>query len=195
VQALDCDFYVFSGHKLFGPTGIGVLYGKFALLDVMPPYQGGGDMIRSVTFEKTTYNDLPYKFEAGTPHVEGAIGLGAAIDYLASVGLERIAAYEHELLTYATQTLEQIPGLRLIGTAREKAGILSFVMQGAHPHDIGTILDQEGIAIRTGHHCAQPVMDRFGVPATARASLAFYNTAEEIDALAAGLRQVKEILG
>ena len=193
VQALDCDFYSLSGHKMFGPTGIGVLYGKAALLNKMPPYQGGGDMISSVTFAKTTYNELPYKFEAGTPNIAGGIGLGAAVDYLNNIGLNRIAAYEHELLVYGTQALEQIPGLRMIGTAREKAAVLSFVIEGIHPHDIGTVLDRMGIAVRTGHHCAQPVMDRFGVPATTRASLAFYNTTREIDALAAGLRKVKEV--
>jgi cysteine desulfurase/selenocysteine lyase len=193
VQALDADFYAFSGHKLFGPTGTGVLYGKTKLLNAMPPYQGGGDMIRTVTFEKTTYNDLPYKFEAGTPNIAGGIGLGAAIDYVNGIGLDKIAAYEHELLVYGTEALSDIPGLRLIGTAREKAAVLSFVMEGIHPHDIGTVLDRMGIAVRTGHHCAQPVMDRFGVPATTRASLAFYNTTAEIDALAAGLRKVKEM--
>ena len=171
-----CDFYAFSGHKMFGPTGIGVLYGKDALLEAMPPYQGGGDMIRSVTFEKTTYNELPYKFEAGTPDIAGVIGLGAAIDYLDQIGMDNIAAYEHDLLAYGTRALESIPGLRLIGTAREKAGVLSFVIEGVHPHDIGTMLDRQGIAVRTGHHCAQPVMERFGIPATTRASLAFYNT-------------------
>jgi cysteine desulfurase/selenocysteine lyase len=195
VQELDCDFYAFSGHKVYGPTGIGVLYGKASLLDAMPPYQGGGDMIASVTFEKTTYNTLPYKFEAGTPNIAGTIGLGAAIDYVNQIGLERIAKYEHELLEYGTEALSQIPGLRLIGTAKEKAGVLSFVLEGVHPHDIGTILDREGIAIRTGHHCAMPVMERFGIPATARASLAFYNTKEEIDALVAGIHKVKEVFG
>jgi cysteine desulfurase/selenocysteine lyase len=195
VQDLDCDFYAFSGHKLYGPTGIGVLYGKARYLEAMPPYQGGGDMISSVTFEKTIYNTLPYKFEAGTPHVEGVIGLGAALDYLAEVGLDVIAAHEHALLAHAADALTRIPGLRIIGTAREKAGAISFVMDGIHPHDVGTILDQEGIAIRTGHHCAQPVMDRFGVPATARASFALYNTREDIDALSRGLYKVKEILG
>jgi len=193
VQALDADFYAFSGHKLFGPTGTGVLYGKAKLLNAMPPYQGGGDMIRTVTFEKTTYNDLPYKFEAGTPNIAGGIGLGAAIDYVNRIGLDQIAAYEHELLVYGTEALSDIPGLRLIGTAHKKAAVLSFVMEGVHPHDIGTVLDRMGIAVRTGHHCAQPVMDRFGVPATTRASLAFYNTTAEIDALAAGLRKVKEM--
>ena len=193
VRSLDADFYVFSGHKLYGPTGIGVLYGKAALLEAMPPYQGGGDMILSVTFEKTKYNHLPYKFEAGTPHIEGVIGLGAAIDYVSGLGLDAIAAYEHEVLAHGTKVLSAVPGLRLIGTAKEKAGVLSFELEGVHPHDIGTILDQEGIAIRTGHHCAQPVMDRFGVPATARASLALYNTNEEMDALAAGLKKVAEV--
>jgi cysteine desulfurase/selenocysteine lyase len=193
VQALDADFYAFSGHKLFGPTGIGVLYGKTDLLNAMPPYQGGGDMIRTVTFEKTTYNDLPYKFEAGTPDIAGGIGLGAAIDYVNHVGIENIAAYEHELLVYGTHALEQISGLRIIGTAREKAAVISFVMEGIHPHDIGTVLDRMGIAVRTGHHCAQPVMDRYQIPATTRASFAFYNTTAEIDALTAGLHKVKEI--
>jgi len=193
VQALDCDFYVFSGHKTYGPTGIGVLYGKAALLDAMPPYQGGGDMISSVTFEKTLYNKLPYKFEAGTPHVEGVIGLGAAIDYLNGLGIDTVAAHEHTLLTYATQAIAKIPGLRLIGTAKEKAGLLSFVMEGIHPHDIGTILDQQGIAIRTGHHCAQPIMQRFGIPATARASFGLYNTQEEIDVLVEGIQKVREV--
>ena len=195
VQALDCDFYAFSGHKVFGPTGIGVLYGKAALLEAMPPYQGGGDMIASVTFEKTTYNVLPYKFEAGTPNIAGTIGLGAAIDYVNEIGLERIAHYEQGLLEYGTAELSKIPGLRLIGTAKEKAGVLSFVLEGIHPHDVGTILDREGIAIRTGHHCAMPVMERFKIPATSRASLAFYNTIEEIDALVAGIYKVKEVFG
>jgi len=190
VRALDCDFYVLSGHKLFAPTGIGIVFGKAHLLEAMPPYQGGGDMILSVTFEKTLYNVVPFKFEAGTPHIAGAIGLGAAIDYLTEVGLDKIAAYERELLAYATDALSAIPGLRMIGTAKEKAGILSFVLDGVHAHDIGTILDQEGIAIRTGHHCAQPVLQRFGVPATARASLALYNTQEEIDALVRGIHKV-----
>ena len=195
VQKLDCDFYALSGHKMFGPTGIGVLYGKAALLDKMPPYQGGGDMIRSVTFAKTTYNELPYKFEAGTPNIAGTIGLGAAIEYLNDIGLDRIEAYEHELLAYGTRQLERIPGLRLIGTAREKASILSFVLEGVHPHDVGTILDREGVAVRTGHHCAQPVLEWFGVPATTRASLAFYNTRQDIDALVTGISKVKEIFG
>jgi len=193
VQLLDADFYTFSGHKVCGPTGIGILYGKTKLLNAMPPYQGGGDMIRTVTFEKTTYNDLPYKFEAGTPNIAGGIGLGAALDYLTHIGLETIAAYEHELLVYATERLSAIPGLRIIGTAREKAAVVSFVIEGIHPHDIGTVLDRQGIAVRTGHHCAQPLMDWFHVPATTRASLAFYNTFGEIDALAAGIQKVKEI--
>jgi cysteine desulfurase / selenocysteine lyase len=193
VQALDADFYAFSGHKVIGPTGIGILYGKSKLLNAMPPYQGGGDMIRTVTFEKTTYADLPYKFEAGTPNIAGGIGLGAALDYLANIGIEKIESYEHELLLYGTEALTRIPGLKLIGTARDKAAVLSFVMEGIHPHDIGTVLDRQGIAVRTGHHCAQPVMDWFHVPATTRASLAFYNTAAEIDALAAGLVKVKEL--
>jgi len=193
VQELDSDFYVFSGHKLYGPTGIGVLYGKSRLLEAMPPYQGGGDMISSVTFEKTIYNQIPYKFEAGTPHVAGAIGLGVAIDYLTSIGQEAIAAYEQDLLTYATEALSRIPGIRLIGTAREKAGVVSFVLEGVHAHDLGTVLDQQGIAIRTGHHCAQPVMQRFGVPATARLSLALYNTREDIDALVAGIHKARQV--
>ncbi len=193
VQALDCDFYAFSGHKVYGPTGIGVLYGKAALLDAMPPYQGGGDMISSVTFEKTIFNKLPFKFEAGTPDISGAIGLGAAIRYLDGIGIDNVAAHEHDLLALATQRLAAIPGIRLIGTAQEKAGVLSFVMEGIHPHDIGTILDQEGIAIRTGHHCSQPVMERFGIPATARASFALYNTREEVDALVAGIEKVREV--
>lgn len=193
VRALDCDFYVFSGHKIYGPTGIGVLYGKAELLEAMPPYQGGGDMISSVTFEKTLYNRVPHKFEAGTPHVSGAIGLGAALDYVNSIGIDRIARHEKQVLAYGTRLLLEIPGLRLIGTAKEKEGILSFVLGGIHPHDVGTILDQEGIAIRTGHHCAQPLMERFGVPATARASLALYNTMEEMDALARGLHKVREV--
>jgi cysteine desulfurase / selenocysteine lyase len=191
VRFLDCDFYVFSGHKLFGPTGVGILYGKRALLQAMPPYQGGGDMISSVTFEKTAYNVLPYKFEAGTPHIAGGVGLGAAIDYVNEVGLEAIAAYERALLSYATERLAVIKELKIIGTAKEKVGVVSFVLDGVHAHDIGTILDQEGIAIRTGHHCCMPLMRRFGVPATARASLAFYNTKDEIDCLA---RSIPEVL-
>jgi cysteine desulfurase/selenocysteine lyase len=193
LQALDADFYTFSGHKVVGPTGIGILYGRKSLLNAMPPYQGGGDMIKVVTFEKTTYADLPYKFEAGTPNIAGGIGLGAALDYIGRLGIEAIAAYEHALLEYGTEALSRIPGLRLIGTAREKASVLSFVMEGIHPHDIGTLLDRQGIAVRTGHHCAQPVMDFFDVPATTRASLAFYNTFGEIDALVAGLQKVKEV--
>ena len=192
VQALDCDFYVFTGHKLYGPTGIGVLYGRESLLEQMPPYQGGGDMIRSVTFDKTTYAELPHKFEAGTPHIAGAIGLGAAVDYLLSVGFEGIGRHEADLLAYGTNALSEVKGLRLIGTSPNKASILSFVMDGAHPHDIGTIVDADGIAIRTGHHCTQPVMDRFGVPATSRASIAMYNTHEEIDALVKALEHVRE---
>ncbi len=193
VRDLDCDFYAFSGHKVYGPTGIGALYGKAALLEAMPPFHGGGDMIRSVTFEKTLYNSIPYKFEGGTPHIAGAIGLGAAIDYVSRIGMDRIAAHEHDLLTYGTQVLARISGLRLIGTARQKAGVISFILEGIHPHDAGTILDQEGIAVRTGHHCAQPVMERFSIPATTRASFALYNTREEIDALAAGIQKVKGI--
>jgi cysteine desulfurase / selenocysteine lyase len=195
VQDLDCDFYAFSAHKMFGPTGVGVLYGKMHHLAAMPPYQGGGDMITSVTFEKTIYNDLPYKFEAGTPNIGGGIGLGAAVDYLVELDMDAVAAHEHDLLLYATQAVQQIPGVHIIGTAPAKAGVLSFVIDGIHPHDIGSILDDEGIAIRTGHHCAQPVMKRFGVPATARASFAFYNTKEEIDALVRGIDRVKEVLG
>ena len=195
VRDLDCDFYAFSGHKLYGPTGIGVLYGKAALLEAMPPFQAGGDMISSVTFEKTLYNRLPFKFEAGTPNIAGAIGLGAALDYVEAVGLDAIAAHEKDLLDYATGALSKIPGLRILGTAREKAGVLSFVIEGVHPHDVGTILDQEGIAIRAGHHCTQPLMERLGVPATARASLGLYNTREEIDALAAAIHKVHEVFG
>lgn len=195
VRELDCDFYAFSGHKLYAPTGIGVLYGKANLLDELPPYQGGGDMIRSVTFEKTTYNTLPYRFEAGTPNIAGAIGLGAAIDYVNALGLDRIAAHEQELLEHATRAVASVPGVRLIGTAADKAGVLSFVMDDIHPHDIGTILDQEGIAVRTGHHCTQPLMERFSVPATVRASFGLYNTHEDIDALVQGLRTVREVLG
>ncbi|RPH63701.1 MAG: cysteine desulfurase [Acidobacteria bacterium] len=193
VQALDCDFYAFSGHKMFGPTGIGVLYGKRALLEGMPPYQGGGDMISSVTFEKSEYNVVPYKFEAGTPNITGAVGLGAAIDYLERLDWPAVQAYEHELLAYATERLAGLTGVRILGTAARKASVLSFVMEHVHPHDIGTILDQEGVAIRTGHHCTQPVMERLGVPATARASLAFYNTRDEIDTLIAALGKVQEI--
>ena len=193
VRELGCDFFTFSGHKLFGPTGVGVLYGKADLLESMPPFQSGGDMIKSVTFEKTTYNSLPFKFEAGTPNIGGVIGLGTAIDYVTGLGLDTIGAYESDLLGYGTQCLSTVEGLRLIGTAGEKASILSFVIGDIHPHDIGTILDTEGIAIRTGHHCTQPLMERFGVSATARASLAFYNTRQEIDALVKGLYKVIEV--
>ncbi|HEU4487141.1 MAG TPA: cysteine desulfurase [Povalibacter sp.] len=195
VQALGCDFYCFSSHKMLGPTGIGVLYGRLPLLEAMPPWQGGGDMILSVSFEKTTFNQLPWKFEAGTPHISGAVGLAAAIAYLQKVGMDRIAAYEHELLVHATRRLQEIPGLRIVGTAAEKAAVVSFVMQGIHPHDIGTILDTEGVAIRTGHHCAMPVMNFFRIPATARASMAFYNTFEEIDRLVAALEHTRNMLG
>lgn len=195
VQELDCDFYAFSGHKLYGPMGIGVLYGKSSLLDAMPPWQGGGDMIRAVSFEHTEYNTLPYKFEAGTPNVAGAIGLAAAMDYVSAIGLDTIDAHEQELLAYGTRALERIPGLRLIGTARNKTAILNFVLKGVHAHDIGTILDSEGVAIRTGHHCAMPLMERYGVPATARASFGLYNTHKEVDALATGLEKVLEIFG
>jgi len=193
VRELDCDFYAFSSHKLYGPSGVGVLYGKAAHLQAMPPYQGGGDMILSVTFEKTTYNELPYKFEAGTPNIAGVIGLGAALDWVEGIGRETIAVHEADLLDYGTRKLLEVPGVRLIGTAREKAGVLSFVLEGVHPHDIGTVLDYEGIAVRTGHHCAQPVMERYGVPATARASLAVYNTRDEIDALVGALHKVREV--
>ena len=195
VQDLDCDFYTFSGHKMFAPTGSGVVYGKAALLEKMNPYQGGGDMIKSVTFEKTIYADLPNKFEAGTPAIASQIGLGAAIDYLNIIGREKAAAYEHELLNYATERLSAIEGVRIIGTAREKLGVLSFVIEDIHPHDIGTILDQRGIAVRAGHHCAQPVMQRFKVPATARASFAFYNTREEVDILVSAIEKVIEVFG
>jgi len=193
VQALGCDFYVFSGHKVFGPTGIGVLHGRLPLLDAMPPYQGGGDMIRSVTFERTLYNEVPHKFEAGTPNIAGVVGLAAALDYLTAIGLHRVSAHEHELLAYGTEALSALPGLRLTGTAPAKAGILSFVLEGVHPHDIGTILDRDGVAIRAGHHCCQPLMARLGVPATARASVALYNTRDEIDALVRALRTVREV--
>jgi cysteine desulfurase/selenocysteine lyase len=195
VRALDCDFYAISGHKLYAPTGIGVLYGKTKQLEAMPPWQGGGDMIASVTFEKTIYNRLPYKFEAGTPNIADTIGFGAAIEYVNRLGLEEIERHEADLLAYATKLVEAIPGVRIIGTAKEKAGVLSFVMDDAHPHDIGTILDSEGVAIRTGHHCAQPVMQRFGIPATARASFGIYNTREEIDALVAGIHKVQKVMG
>jgi cysteine desulfurase/selenocysteine lyase len=195
VQALGCDFYAFSGHKVFGPTGIGVLYGRLPQLEAMSPYQGGGDMIRSVTFERTLYNEVPNRFEAGTPHIAGAVGLAAAIEYLAGVGVARIAAHEHDLLAHGTEALTAIPGVRLIGTAAHKAGILSFVMENVHPHDIGTILDRYGVAIRAGHHCCQPLMARLGVPATARASLALYNSHSEIEALAGALRAVRKLFG
>jgi cysteine desulfurase/selenocysteine lyase len=195
VQALGADFYVFSAHKLYGPTGIGVLYGREELLAAMPPWQGGGDMILNVTFERTTYNELPYKFEAGTPNISGAVGLGAAIDYVESLGIDAIAAHEHGLLKAATSELSRIAGLTLIGTARHKAAVVSFVMAGIHPHDLGTILDAEGVAVRTGHHCAQPVMDFFGIPATARASFACYNTLAEVQQLAAALRRAQEVFG
>ena len=193
VRALDCDFYALSSHKLYGPSGVGVLYGRQRLLEAMPPYQGGGDMILSVTFEKTTYNELPYKFEAGTPNIAGVIGFGAALDWVSGIGLERIAAHERDLLEYATSRLSLIPGLRIVGTAEDKAAVVSFVLAGIHPHDIGTVLDYEGVAIRTGHHCAQPVMERFCLPATARASMAVYNTREEIDVLVTGLERVREL--
>ena len=195
VQDLGCDFYAFSGHKMFGPTGVGVLYGRRALLEKMPPYQGGGDMISLVTFEKTHYNVLPYKFEAGTPHIAGGIGLGAAIDYLLALDWDALAAHEHRLLSCATDALASIDGLRIIGTAKEKAGVLSFVLDHVHAHDVGTILDQEGVAVRAGHHCAMPVMQRFGVPATTRASFAFYNTTEEIDVLAQAIHRVRKVFG
>jgi cysteine desulfurase / selenocysteine lyase len=193
VQDLGADFYAFSGHKMCGPTGVGILYGRLALLEKLPPYRGGGDMIRSVTFEKTTYADVPARFEAGTPPIAAAITLGAAVDYLESIGMDRIAAYEHELLEYGMEVVSSIPGLRVIGTAPNKAGVLSMVLDDVHPHDIGTLLNHDGVAIRTGHHCAQPVMQRFGVPATARASFAFYNTFAEIDALAASLRRIQKL--
>lgn len=193
VQALDCDFYAFSSHKMFGPTGVGILYAKKEHLESMPPYQGGGDMIRSVTFEKTTFNDIPFKFEAGTPNIAGGIVLGDTIEYIESIGIERIAAYEHELLDYATSQLSPIKGLRIVGTAKEKAAVISFVLDNVHPHDVGTLLDQEGIAVRTGHHCTQPVMQRFGIPATSRVSLAFYNKKEEIDVLVKAIHKVQEL--
>jgi cysteine desulfurase/selenocysteine lyase len=195
VRAMDADFYVFSGHKLYGPSGIGVLYGKQDLLDAMPPYQGGGEMIDTVTFEKTTYAPLPFKFEAGTPHIAGAIALGAAVDYVGAIGLERIRAYEDDLLAYATARIGAINSVRLIGTAGDKTAILSFVLDDVHPHDVGTILDQEGVAVRTGHHCAQPVMERFGLAATVRASFGLYNTHQEVDVLVAALGRVQEIFG
>ncbi len=195
VQEIDCDFYAFSGHKMFGPTGVGVLYGRAELLDKMPPYQGGGDMISLVTFEKTHYNVLPYKFEAGTPNIAGGIGLGAAVDYLAGLDWDQVAAHERDLLEYATQAITKIDGLRIIGTAKEKAGVISFVLDHVHAHDVGTILDQEGVAVRAGHHCAMPVMQRFGVPATTRASFAFYNTRAEIDVLVGALHRVLKVFG
>jgi len=195
VRDLDCDFYAFSSHKMFGPTGIGVLYGRESLLEAMPPYQGGGDMIKSVTFEKTIYNDLPHKFEAGTPSIASGMGLGAAVDYMNQINLDAVAAFEHDLLVYATEALSKIPRVHIVGRAKEKAAVLSFVIEGIHPHDIGTVLDLEGVAIRTGHHCAQPVMQRFGIPATARASFAFYNTKEEVDILVKGIEKVIEVLG
>ena len=190
---LDCDFYAFSGHKIYGPTGVGVLYGKTALLQQMPPYQGGGEMVRQVSFEYSEYRDPPYRFEAGTPDIAGAIGLGAAIDYIAAVGIDAVGRHERDLLAYATATMAGMAGLRIIGTAPEKSGIVSFVLEGVHPHDVGTILDSQGIAVRVGHHCAMPVMRRYGVPATVRASFALYNTREEIDALVAGIHRVKEV--
>ena len=195
VRDLDCDFYCFSGHKMFGPTGIGILYGKAAMLERMRPYQGGGDMILSVSFEKTTYNVIPYKFEAGTPPIAAGIGLGAAVDYLEAIGMQHIAAWEHELLRYATEQVGRLEGVRIIGTAPHKAAVLSFTLQGVHPHDVGTVLNEEGVAVRTGHHCAQPVMQRFRVPATVRASFAFYNTFAEIDQLVSGLRRVRTMFG
>jgi cysteine desulfurase/selenocysteine lyase len=195
VRALGCDFFVLTGHKLYGPTGIGVLYGREALLDAMPPWQGGGDMISSVTFERSTWNTLPAKFEAGTPHIEGAVGLGAAVDYVSAIGMERIQAHEGDLLAYGTEALASIDGVRMVGTAPRKASILSFVIEAVHPHDIGTIVDREGVAIRTGHHCAQPVMDRLGIPATARASLAMYNTREDLDRLVAAIHRVRKVFG
>ena len=195
VQALDCDFYAFSGHKLCGPTGIGVLYGKAALLEAMQPFKGGGDMILSVTFEKTTYAPIPAKFEAGTPPIAAAITLGAAVDYLTEIGMDRIAAHETDLLDYAAAEVTRLPGVRIIGTAEKKAAVLSFAIEGVHPHDVGTLLNEDGVAIRTGHHCAQPVMQRFKVPATSRASFAFYNTMAEVDALVASIRRVQKVFG
>jgi cysteine desulfurase / selenocysteine lyase len=195
VRELDCDFYAFSAHKMCGPTGIGILYGKAALLEKMKPFEGGGDMILSVTFQKTTYNVIPHKFEAGTPPIAAGIGLGATIDYLESVGMGRIAAHEHDLITYATEAFKEIKDVRIVGTAKDKAGVLSFTMKGVHPHDVGTILNEDGVAVRTGHHCAQPVMQRFGIPATARASFYLYNTLSEVDALVAGIHRVRKIFG
>ncbi|MCW5602499.1 cysteine desulfurase [Nitrosomonas sp.] len=193
VQDLDCDFYAFSAHKMCGPTGVGILYGKAHLLESMQPFKGGGDMITSVTFEKTTYNTIPYKFEAGTPPIAAAIGFGSAIEYLSKIGLDTIAAYEHELLSYATEQLEAIPGVRIIGNTRTKVAVISFTIEGVHPHDVGTLLNQEGIAVRTGHHCAQPIMQRYNIPATSRASFAFYNTKAEVDALVAGIQSVQKV--
>ncbi|MFN3694346.1 MAG: SufS family cysteine desulfurase, partial [Ignavibacterium sp.] len=195
VQELDCDFLAFSGHKLYGPTGIGILYGKVNHLDTMPPYQGGGDMISKVTFEKTLYNELPYKFEAGTPNIAGAIGLGAAIDYVEKIGIEKIARHENDLLEYATEKISELKGLRIIGTSKNKISVLSFVLENVHPHDVGTFLDFEGVAIRTGHHCTQPIMDRYGIPATSRASFGMYNTFDEVDVLVNGLKKILEVFG
>ncbi len=195
VQALDCDFYALSSHKLFGPTGTGALYGRASLLESLPPYQGGGDMISSVSFDRTVYNTLPYRFEAGTPNIAGVIGLGAAIDYVTRLGLDGIAAHKDDLLSYATEAVGAVEGVRIIGTARDKASVLSFVMSDVHPHDVGTVLDQEGVAVRTGHHCGQPLMERFGLAATVRASFAFYNTREEVDRLVSGLHRVREVFG
>ena len=195
VQDLDCDFLAFSGHKIYGPTGIGALYGKVELLDAMPPYQGGGDMISKVTFEETTYNELPHKFEAGTPNIAGAIGLGAAIEYISKIGIDNIKVHEKSLLEYSTKQIEEVPGLRIIGKAKEKTSVLSFVLENIHPHDIGTFLDFEGVAIRTGHHCTQPVMQRYCIPATSRASFAMYNTKEEVDVLVNGLKKIIEVFG
>ena len=195
VRALGCDFYTFSSHKIYGPTGVGVLYGREELLEAMPPWQGGGDMILSVSFEKTTYNELPYKFEAGTPNISGAVGMAAAMDYIEGLGIEKIAAHEHRLLQLATRELEQIPGIEIIGTAAHKAAVLSFTLKGVHPHDLGTILDTEGVAVRTGHHCAQPVMTFFGIPATARATFGVYNTERDVASLVAGIEKVREVFG
>jgi cysteine desulfurase/selenocysteine lyase len=195
VRALGCDFYTFSSHKIYGPTGIGVLYGREELLEAMPPWQGGGDMILSVSFEKTTYNELPYKFEAGTPNISGAVGMAAAMDYIEGLGIEKIAAHEHRLLQLATRELERIPGIEIIGTAAHKAAVLSFTLKGIHPHDLGTILDTEGVAVRTGHHCAQPVMTFFGIPATARATFGVYNTERDVASLVAGIEKVREVFG
>jgi cysteine desulfurase/selenocysteine lyase len=195
VRALGCDFYTFSSHKIYGPTGVGVLYGREELLEAMPPWQGGGDMILSVSFEKTTYNDLPYKFEAGTPNISGAVGMAAAMDYIEGLGIEKIAAHEHRLLQLATSALERIPGIEIIGTAAHKAAVLSFTLKGVHPHDLGTILDTEGVAVRTGHHCAQPVMTFFGIPATARATFGVYNTERDVASLVAGIEKVREVFG